>query len=361
MNLDAASDNTVSGEFISIAGERYYVIRNVDQMEPFFISVVSNDDHWLFASSTGGLTAGRVSPETALFPYVTVDKIHESTTHTGSKTILRVRLDGEQTVWEPFNREQIGRCQITRNLYKSHLGNKLCFEEINHDLQLAFRYTWVTSGDYGFARQCEVQNLGQRAVTADMIDGLQNILPAGTPIFTQTNSSNLVDAYKWTELDEATGLAYFSVYSGITDRAEPCESLKANTVFCLGLSGHKIIISSEQINAFRRGATVEAEFHRRGIRGAYLVNQTLELAPRASQHWQIVANIEQTQSEIVELRRRLDNPDEVSAAIGRSVNQGSDGLARIMASGDGFQATAEENVSVHHYANVLFKDRKSVV
>ncbi|MCJ7592386.1 MAG: hypothetical protein MUO51_13625 [Woeseiaceae bacterium] len=354
MNLDAASDNTVSGEFINIASERYYVIRNVDQMEPFFISVVSNDDHWLFASSTGGLTAGRVSPETALFPYVTVDKIHESTTHTGSKTILRVRLDGEQTVWEPFNREQIGHCQITRNLYKSHLGNKLCFEEINHDLQLAFRYTWVTSGDYGFARQCEVQNLGQRAVTADMIDGLQNILPAGTPIFTQTNSSNLVDAYKWTELDEATGLAYFSVYSGITDRAEPCESLKANTVFCLGLSGHKIIISSEQINAFRRGATVEAEFHKRGIRGAYLVNQTLELAPRASQHWQIVANIEQTQSEIVELRRRLDNPDEVSAAIGRSVNQGSDGLARIMASGDGFQATAEENVSVHHYANVLF-------
>ena len=39
------------------------------------------------------------------------------------------------------------------------LGNKLCFEEINHDLQLAFRYTWVTSDSYGFARQCELQNL----------------------------------------------------------------------------------------------------------------------------------------------------------------------------------------------------------
>lgn len=352
--MDTTGDGQVSGEFIDFAGERYYVIRNVDQMESFFISVVSNDDHWLFASSTGGLTAGRVSPETALFPYVTVDKIHESTTHTGSKTILRVRLDGKQYVWEPFNLEQVGSCKTTRNLYKSLLGNKLCFEEINHDLQLVFRYTWATSGEYGFVRQCEVQNLGQQTITADLLDGLQNILPAGTPIFTQTNSSNLVDAYKWTELDESTGLAYFSVYSGITDRAEPCESLKANTVFCLGLSSHKTLISSAQINAFRRGATLDAEFHRRGIRGAYLVNQTLELAQQESQHWQIVANIEQTQGEIVELRRQLRDPGKVGAAITRSVDSGSDALARIVACGDGFQATAEENVAVHHYANVLF-------
>ena len=71
----------VSGEFTEIAGERYYAIHNVDKMEPFFISVISNNDHWLFVSSSGGLTAGRVSLETSLFPYTTVDKIHESTAH----------------------------------------------------------------------------------------------------------------------------------------------------------------------------------------------------------------------------------------------------------------------------------------
>ncbi|MDX2411671.1 MAG: hypothetical protein QNK16_05815, partial [Woeseiaceae bacterium] len=32
----------------------------------------------------------------------------------------------------------------------------------------------------------------------------------------------------------------------------------------------------------------------------------------------------------------------------------SDKLARIIGHGDGFQAMAEENVAVHHYANVLF-------
>ena len=154
--------DAVSGEFMDIGGERYYAIRNVDKMEPFFISIVSDTDHWLFISSTGGLTAGRVSPETALFPYVTVDKIHESTTHTGSKTILRVKTAQQQRYWEPFNREQDGRYAFSRNLYKNRLGNKLCFEEINHDLELAFRYTWRSSDSYGFSRQCELQNLGSK-------------------------------------------------------------------------------------------------------------------------------------------------------------------------------------------------------
>jgi hypothetical protein len=344
----------VHGEFVDLAGERFYAIRNVDQIPPFFISVVSNDDHWLFASSTGGLTAGRVSPGSALFPYITVDKIHESTTHTGSHTLLRVHGGSGFELWEPFNREQAGRFGITRNLYKNTLGNKLCFEEVNHDLRLAFRYTWMTSRQYGFVRQCELENLGDRGLRVELLDGLQNILPADTPLFTQTNVSNLVDAYKWTELDEATGLALMTLYSAITDRAEPSESLKATTVFCLGLAQRTVLISSGQIGDFVLGKAPRQEKHKRGIRGAYLVNATLDLRPRGSQPWQIVANTEQTQKDIVALRLELDNPAGVSEAIARSVDEGSDKLARILASADGFQATAEENVTVHHYANVLF-------
>ena len=210
--------SAVSGEFINLGDERYYAIRNVDRMAPFFVSVISNIDHWLFVSSTGGLTAGRVSPATALFPYITVDKIHESNAHTGSKTLLRVSSGGAMEHWEPFRSEKSPRFELTRNIYKNLLGNKLCFEEINHDLGVAFRYTWMTSDSHGFVRHCELENLGSENLTIDLLDGLQNILPAGTPAFTQRNSSNLVDAYKWTELDEQTGLALFTLYSGITDR-----------------------------------------------------------------------------------------------------------------------------------------------
>jgi hypothetical protein len=227
------ADHTDSG-FLDFAGERYFVIRNVERMEPFFISVISAHDHWLFASSSGGLTAGRVSPETALFPYTTVDKLHDNANSAGPRTILRIGKGSNTLYWEPFNLEQKGAFATSCNLYKNTLGNKLCYEEVNHDLDLVFRYTWSTSAEFGFVRHSELENRGDAMRHVEIVDGVQNILPAGTPIFTQTNSSNLVDAYKWTELDESTGLAFLTLYSGISDRAQPCESLKATTVFSVG-------------------------------------------------------------------------------------------------------------------------------
>ncbi|MEP5765169.1 MAG: hypothetical protein ABJ308_11265 [Halieaceae bacterium] len=354
MASSSSHSKLVSGGFVTLAGERYYAIDNVDMMAPFFVSVVSDGDHWLFVASNGGLTAGRVSPETALLPYVTVDKIYDSTAHTGSKTLLRVESAGQQLHWEPFNQEHDDRYSVSRKLYKNVLGNKLLFEEINHDLQLAFRYSWATSDAYGFVRHCELENLGPADCQLELLDGLLNILPAGTLRLSQTNSSYLVDAYKWNELDEQTGLAFFTLFSRISDRAEPSESLKATTVFCLGLEQARILLSSEQLDCFRRGEPLTPELHKRGIRGAYLVNSPLHLASGATQHWQLLADVEQSQSDSVQLLQALSDPAAVAESVSQSVTQGSDALARILAAGDGFQLTAEENVSVHHYANVLF-------
>ena len=180
------------------------------------------------------------------------------------------------------------------------------------------------------------------------------MLPAGTPRFTQTNSSNLVNAYKWTEIDEETGLAFLALYSGITDRAEPCESLKATSVFCLGAEDPTYLVSSTQLKAFRNSANVSPERHKRGIRGAYFCVQSRTLQAGDACNWRMVIDVEQSQAELVELRRRLRNPDQLGKDIDASVSAGSDALARIMAAADGFQSTAEENVSAHHYANVLF-------
>ena len=38
---DATAARDVSGDFVNRAGERFYNIRNVDDMPPFFVSVVS--------------------------------------------------------------------------------------------------------------------------------------------------------------------------------------------------------------------------------------------------------------------------------------------------------------------------------
>ena len=80
----------VEGEAVSIAGESFYKIANYDQMRPFFMSVVSSSNHWMFISSTGGLTAGRKNSNYSLFPYYTDDKISDSFETTGSKSIFIV-------------------------------------------------------------------------------------------------------------------------------------------------------------------------------------------------------------------------------------------------------------------------------
>jgi hypothetical protein len=344
----------VAGRFISKDNERYYVIEHSEQMPPFFMSIVSNSDHWLFVSSTGGLTAGRVSPEFALFPYETVDKLHDSNLHTGSKTIFRLKQNNNTTIWQPFNQQQDYLFNIQRNIYKNALGNKLCFEEINHDLGLSFSYCWLLSDEHGFVRRSQLTNLTDNAIDIELLDGLQNILPANTPRYTQTNSSNLVDAYKWNELDNLSNLAVYTLYSGITDRAEPCESLKANTVYPLGLSKAKILLSSNQISAFIQGAVINTEQHTRGTRGAFLVNDQLTLTANSTKEWQLIANLEQTQAQAVQLKKQLKHPEKLAQQINIAIANDSEKLAAILAKNDSIQVTAEETVSVHHYANVLF-------
>lgn len=359
-NTNNTMSAEVSGEFVERNGELYYAIYNVDQMPDFFISVVSNSDHWLFVSSNGGVTAGRISPEVALFPYAAVDKVNESTPHTGCKTLIRVGEGPSSEDWEPFNRAHDHRYALSRHLYKNALGNKLCFEEVNHDLNLLFRYTWKSSDEFGFVRQCELINLSEQVVSVSLVDGLQNILPAGAPREIQTNFSNLVDAYKWSELDERSGIATFSLYAGISDKPEPCESLRANTVFCLGLDHPTISLSSRQFENFRAGMPFESEICTRGIRGAFLVNTQFKLDGSEAKSWTLVADVEQSQSQVIE-RRQIVLSDDIAEVIDNSVAQGSEELRNIMGAIDGFQLTAEEAVSVHHYANVLFNGMRGGV
>ena len=85
-----------SGDYVERDGETFYRINHVDSMPEFFISIVSPSDHWLFTTSSGGITAGRANAENALFPYYTEDKIRDGAAFTGSRTILLVKR-GDRT------------------------------------------------------------------------------------------------------------------------------------------------------------------------------------------------------------------------------------------------------------------------
>src|SRR5512145_1606768 len=150
--IQQQSERKVTGEFVRLLDDTFYKIKNYDGMAPFFMSIVSSSNHWLFISSTGGLSAGRVSAEQALFPYYTDDKITENNENTGSKSIFLVTRGERTYLWEPFSDRYKGSYRIERNLYKNVPGTALVFEEHNFDLGLTFRYAWRTSDQFGFVK-----------------------------------------------------------------------------------------------------------------------------------------------------------------------------------------------------------------
>jgi hypothetical protein len=56
-SLINSSDLNIEGKEVVINNENFYKISNVNKMRPFFMSIVSAYDHWLFISSTGALSA----------------------------------------------------------------------------------------------------------------------------------------------------------------------------------------------------------------------------------------------------------------------------------------------------------------
>ncbi len=156
------SKSEVEGHFVEIENEKFYKISNCNEMPDFFMTIVSDSDHWMFISSNGSLSAGRKDRNNALFPYYTVDKIHDYRGITGSKTYVLVSKDDKTYLWEPFSTESEKIYRIERNLYKSIYGNKIIFEEINVDLGVGFRYGWYNSEKFGFVKKSVISNHNEK-------------------------------------------------------------------------------------------------------------------------------------------------------------------------------------------------------
>ena len=353
--LQISPERDIKGEYVAMLDDIFYKIKNYDAMAPFFMSIVSSSNHWLFISSTGGLSAGRVSAEQALFPYYTEDKLTENSENTGHKAILLITRGQRTSLWEPFSERQSGNYHVERCIFKNVAGTAVVFEENNLSLDLTYRYAWRTSDTFGFVKTTWLQNSGNSSCQIELVDGLQNILPANVTSLTQNAFSPLLDAYKRSEVDAETGLAIFALNSTLTDLAEPSESLQATTVMQLGLDQVDYLLSSQQLDQFRIGMGVSPETEARGQRGAYFVHTTLNLPSGAERTWHLVADVSQDSVAIVHLSKKLkENRSALPPALERDMAINNSNLERIVASADGLQVTGDQLCSAHHFANVMF-------
>ena len=343
-----------AGEYLFLEGEPFYRIRHFDRIPHFFISLVSHANHWLFISTSGALTAGRTNSGSALFPYYTEDKIAESAHGTGHCAVFLVSRLGKTFYWEPFARQLDGVYRIERNLYKNTLGNTLIFEEVNHDLELTYRYSWQMSHRFGFVKKSALSNQGDRADNIRFLDGLQNLMPYGVTPGIQNELSCLVDAYKKSELHSDSGVGMFTMSSLLTDRAEPSECLSATTVWSYGLSQPQYLLSSVQLDRFRQGLDIEQELDVHGRRGAYFVADEIALRPDEERQWGIVADVNQGPDAVANLINARVSGEPLSEELTHDLRAGHSQLRQIIGIADGFQLTSQPLDAAHHTANVLF-------
>ena len=342
----------VEGRPVVLGGEDFYRIANCDRLLPFFLSIVSSADHWMFISSKGALTAGRRHPDLALFPYYTDDKIHDADEITGPKTILIVERAGKKYLWEPWSERGRGLYESRRNLYKNFRGNKIIFEEINADLGLTFRYSWASSEQFGWVRQASLASAA--AIKVRLLDGLQNLMPCGIGSQFQLEKSTLIDAYKKNELLPDCGLGLFLLSSVPVDRPEPAESLRATTVWSAGLQRRNVLLSSVQLENFRQDFPLKTETDVRAERGAYFVESEFSLRPGQSRQWMMVADVDQGPVPVASLRRWLRSPETLQKIVEADIAHGADELWRIVARVDGLQKSARPLGDARHFNNVLF-------
>ena len=368
-----------TGQYIEIDGERFYCIENYNHMQPFFISLASDTDLWMYISSTGGLTCGRRNPEQVLFPYYTDDKITENYEQTGPKTILRVHTAQGTRLWEPFSSRQMGTYHIIRSIAKSVTGNRLIFIEKNIDLGLTFSYEWAPATHLGWVRTARLSNETAAPITVEVLDGLQNVMPSGVERITQNTFSTLVDGYKRTE-HVGNGMVLFRMEAILVDRAEPSESLRCNSVYTLFPNNNSLpfreglgvgcpinyLTSSAQLDAFRQGGDIQPETESKGVRGAIFAHFTTTLPSKnnstqryTTQHnstpctWHFICDVMQ---DAVSVRRNMafmQQPDALEQ-LQTALQTTTANLRQIVAQNDGVQRTADEANDARHFANTLF-------
>ena len=348
-------NSEVEGQFIELRGESFYKITGFDNLPDFFMTIVSPSDLWMYLSSNGSLSAGRKDRDNALFPYYTVDKIHDYKSKTGHKASVLIEEKDSILIWEPFSEGSDKYYNIERNLYKSIYGNKIIFEEINHDLGLKYAYGWYSSERFGWIKKSKLENIGTRTMNIRILDGLRNVLPAGMNYIFQNEYSNLSDAYKRNELLEESKLGLYTLSSIPVDRAEPSESLRANTVWSASnTKNSQILISDRQFKRFEHALSVETETEIRAHKGAYYLVSEIQLKVEDRLECFFVAELNQDASKVTKLKNFIIDTKDLANVLNEEIEKDSKSLISKVASSDGIQHGAVLNLIARHFSNTMY-------
>jgi hypothetical protein len=337
---------------IDAAGERHHVITGVERMAPFLMTLTSASDVWAYLTSNGGITAGRRNVDHAIFPYRTEDLVADDADVTGGVTRLRVTdSSGHTTEWRPFAPTHPDLPRVERSLAKTDLGDVVHVEERRPDLDATIRVSWRVSPRFGLVRSVSLTCADPGGLDVEIIDGIRNVLPPGVTARTQREMAPLLDAYKITELDPATGLAWVRLNSMLTDKAEAAESLAATAMWQVGARPVRHHLSTDVLHGWGTG---ETGTQARGQRAAYLIELSHRLTPATPARWSVVVDTDQDAAALVDLQELLSDPAHLEISLEEDIAAGRCSLRALVGSADGWSRSGDAMADAHLAASTMF-------
>ncbi|MCG8527463.1 MAG: hypothetical protein MI748_13850 [Opitutales bacterium] len=334
-----------------LMGEKALRISDSDHIPPFLMHLITDSDAWAFIASNHAICAGRKNPDHSLFPYCTQDKLFDTVDSSGSITLIKT--DDSSQPWHPFSNALVKPHNIERSVIKSLSGTKIALEELNKDLNLTFKVTWTSTKEMGIVRHAELLNHSDDETIVSILDGIQNVMPSGVDQLFQNTFSNLADAYKQSEWQEGN-LALYSLSSIPTDKAEPNECLSATTVWSAEFPIKNHFLAPDCIRKFARSVPLNSQNLSRGARGCYLMEGELLLKGTQSHSWWIVADVQQTASEVIQLQKTITESHDLVEKLESHVRKTTARLNAMVGKMDGMQTTDKKKDCWRHFSNTLF-------
>ena len=151
-----------------------------------------------------------------------------------------------------------------------------------------------------------------------------------------------------------SGLGIYALSAIIVDRAEPSEALKSNIVWSLGVENPTYLLSSIQLDNFRRGEVVSQETDVKAEKGAYFIQSTITLNANEVNEWMMVANVNQTVNSVIEISEKIKNESSLSQLVLEDVALGTSHLLELTGASDAMQLSTNKLRNLRHFSNTLF-------
>jgi hypothetical protein len=211
-------------------------------------------------------------------------------------SIIRTTHRGNQIAWEP----------------RTSAGVMQRFKAVHSELDLSYTAVWRMSRSYGYVKTIRIWSGSTRRIS--IVDGIAGLVPT-LRCRTQPDRRRRSRVLQ-SESDPRTSLALCAFSTGSLLR-EPAALPDAAATACqIGLHDPQILLSTMQLDAFRRGSMVAGESMVRYREGAYLIAAEIDLTARESFEWHLIVQPAQSRAGLLALLDELrERPESIIAGI----------------------------------------------